>query len=128
MGSNEDSLLDHGGNIDHVWLEPSVPDRILRNELEQRGISKIVAAVERYALAHNARVHAEVASQPIDVCVVDQFQRQSEDRIIDAFMLRQINIAGARNMSPQAWPTRESVLAGDGEIGIRQVESRRLYV
>src|SRR5688500_6093092 len=63
-------VQDHGCNVDHAWIDPSVPDRILRNELEQRGIPKIVAAFERYALAHDAWMLPEVASQSFDVYVI----------------------------------------------------------
>jgi hypothetical protein len=49
-------------------------------------------------------------------------------RIVDAFVLRSIEIGGIPHVGPQARPACKSVFASDGEIRVREDEWRHLYL
>jgi hypothetical protein len=68
----------------------------------------------------------EPCAQALLVAGIDEIDGAAKDGVFDAFVVRQIETVGERglfNVALEAGPTRESALAGDGELGVTEQET-----
>ena len=67
-------------------------DRVLCDELEERRISKVVAALEHDALADHTWMAEEVVAQTIHIAIVEEIDGVAKDRIVDSLVMRAIKL------------------------------------
>jgi hypothetical protein len=78
-----------------VGRQRATPNRIFRDELEQRRIPEVVAAFEQDTLADQRRMGIEVRPQAVNVTGIEEVDRASKDWILNSLMVRQRQIVSA---------------------------------
>ena len=96
-------------------------DRILRHELQQRRIPKIVPSFEHNALLRKLRMLLEMRPQTSYIAGVDQLHGPAKCGVFNALMMRQIQTVGEHglfNVPLQPCPTRKAGLARDDKLRV----------
>jgi hypothetical protein len=84
------SIENGASDLDDIRRQAVVTNRILRNELEQRGLMKIVGAFEYDVLVDDARMTLEVVAQPVNVTIVEQVDGSTKSHVVDALVMGSI--------------------------------------
>ena len=99
--------------------------RILRDELQQRGIAKVISTFEEHTPLRDIGMLHEMYSQGGGIACIEKIDCPAEYRILDALMMRQVQTVGQRRLldvALQAGPTGKSRFARDGELDIAELQ------
>ena len=114
-------------DFDDVGRHGSAADGIFGDELNERRIVEVVPALKRDVLVYEFGMQLEPGAETLRVAGVDQIDGVTEDGVLDAFVMRQVEAVGERgllNVTLEARPAGIAALAGDGELRVAEREFR----
>ncbi len=113
------------GDLNDVFWKRAMPNRILGDKFQQRGILKVIAAFENDALADQIRMFVQVGAQAFGIAGVQKLHGTAKCGVFDSLVVGQIQVVGEGrffDVPLQARPTRESTLASNGELRVAETE------
>src|SRR5215216_6735301 len=76
--------------LDNVGWQAVVAHRVLRYELEQTRLAKVVAPFKHHPLPNHSRMHAEMPLEAVDGAIVKEVYSPTEDRVLNPLLERTI--------------------------------------
>ena len=83
-------LEDGASYLDDVRRQAVVTNRILRHELEQRRLAKVVAPFEHDVLLDQTGMLREVLAQAVGIAVIEQLDGSTKGHVLDALVMGSI--------------------------------------
>ena len=90
-----------------------MPDRVFGDELEQRRLPEVIAALEHDAFVHEVRMAREMSAQSVEIAVVGENHGRAKLRVLDAGDVGAVELRAlvALDVLLEARPSVEAVLA-----------------
>src|SRR5271169_2757669 len=121
LGLRRAGIKNNLGYINNVRGELAVANRILGDELKQRGVMKIVPTFECDMLMYQLRMLLQITTQSCRVPCVNKIDGTAKNRVFDSFMVGEIQIGRFFDMLFQPRPALETRLTSDGELRIAEL-------
>ncbi len=114
-------------DLDDVRRHRLVPDRILGDELEQRRLPEVIAALEHDAFVHEVRMEREMSAQAVEIAVVGENHGRAKRFVLDAVDVGAVELRAlvALDVLLEPRPSVEAVLARDREMRVGQSQRGR---
>jgi hypothetical protein len=118
-------IKNHLGYLDNIGRQTAMANRILRHELQQRGVPKVVSPLKDNMLMNQPGMLLEMRTQTRRIAGVKKLHRETKRRILNSFVMRQADLSSERwplDMRLQSDPTRESMLTSNRHLRVAELE------